>query len=156
MYGLSKSEYLSDIFLKTLGIFQLDKIRSAYLDGIIMVDGGPLKGFHLIKPVQADTLSLDDVLNNALLNASSALTTSHLVENVVTQENIGETDNEVPFKLYKMKYQKLLKQLKYMELKILWGQERLHTSKRPWKMHLPWKEEQVIRAAVNVANPVLR
>ena len=50
MYGLSLSGFVSKEFLQALGMFNLDKIISQYLGDILMIDDGPLKGFHLVEP----------------------------------------------------------------------------------------------------------
>ena len=50
MYGIIKSGQISEIILKTLGFFDLDKARITHLDGVIIIFDGNLEGFHLVEP----------------------------------------------------------------------------------------------------------
>ena len=51
---------MSDSFLKTLGIFEFEKSKCEYFDGLLMIDNGKLRGFHLLKPCENGNFALND------------------------------------------------------------------------------------------------
>ena len=53
MYGLDNSGLVSGSFLKTLGIFELQRSRIECSDGVMAIFGGPLEGFRLIDPTKS-------------------------------------------------------------------------------------------------------
>ena len=58
MYGLNKTVLVSENILKTLGVFEFDKAKLEYHDGLLVIYGGPLEGFRLIDPAKKFYLPL--------------------------------------------------------------------------------------------------
>ena len=58
IYGCSKSVLVSESIMKTLGIFEFERVKIEYYDDLMVIYDGPLQGFRLIDPTKKFYLSL--------------------------------------------------------------------------------------------------